>query len=90
MLVLEDLKIKNFIMRETKFLDYPHVRLVLRCLGKFHAYSFAIRDKKPDAFEMLKSIKESLFYSETTTTINKDMYARTLALCDIVAKVKLR
>nr|XP_050844374.1 uncharacterized protein LOC127061490 [Vespula vulgaris] len=85
-LVLEDLKTKNYIMRETKFLDYPHARLALRCLGKFHAYSFAIRAKKPDTFEMFKSIEEPLFYRESSATHNKEMYTRSIKLCDIVAK----
>ncbi|XP_035726426.1 uncharacterized protein LOC118443476 [Vespa mandarinia] len=85
-LILEDLKVKNYIMKETKFLDYPHARLALRSLGKFHAYSFAIRVKDPEAFKILKLINEPLFYRETSRFINQDMYARTKALCDIVEK----
>ncbi|XP_033209281.1 uncharacterized protein LOC117168047 [Belonocnema kinseyi] len=60
-LILEDLKPGGFTMKETKMLDYPHALLAVRHLGRFHAYSFAIRDQKPSEFEILKKIKEPFF-----------------------------
>ena len=48
-------------MKETKMLDYTHALLAVRHLGRFHAYSFALRDKKPAEFETLRKIEEPFF-----------------------------
>lgn len=62
LLILEDLKPQGFVLKETKLLDYQHAILVAGQLGKFHACSFALRDKKPEEFEKFRKIKEPLFY----------------------------
>lgn len=41
-------------------MDYPHMSLVLRYLGEFHAYSFLIRASNPTEFEKLK-LKEPIY-----------------------------
>ncbi|XP_051169325.1 uncharacterized protein LOC127286789 [Leptopilina boulardi] len=61
-LILEDLRTEGFVLKETKLLDYPHAVLVAQHLGRFHAYSFALRDKKPKEFENFRKIKEPLFF----------------------------
>ncbi|XP_014600237.1 PREDICTED: uncharacterized protein LOC106784818 [Polistes canadensis] len=86
-LVLEDLKYQNYYMRELKFLDYPHARLTLRCIARFHAYSFAIRAKKPETFEIFKSIKEPVFYFGNPITINTEDDDYSIALIDLIEKV---
>ncbi|KAI4491672.1 hypothetical protein M0804_003064 [Polistes exclamans] len=86
-LVLEDLKYQNYYMRELKFLDYPHARLTLRSIARFHAYSFAIRAKKPETFEIFKSIKEPVFYFGNPITINTEDDDYSIALIDLIEKV---
>lgn len=58
---MEDLNFKGFTMKESKLLDYPHASMAVRYLGKFHACSFGLRDKKPEEFGILKKIEEPLF-----------------------------
>lgn len=69
-LLLEDLSIREFVSmkkencmnkRESKLLDYEHASLALRYLGKYHANSFIVREKRPDIFEKLQAIEEPLF-----------------------------
>ncbi|KAK2577830.1 hypothetical protein KPH14_001098 [Odynerus spinipes] len=83
-LVLEDLKSKGYLMRDTKFLDYQHARLALRKLGRFHAYSFATRAKKPETFEMFKSLEEPLFVVQNPP--NNEMHDRLVILCNVIRK----
>lgn len=53
--LLEDLTIRRFTMidRHTEDISIHHVQLSLRCLAKFHAISFAIRDQNPEKFQEL-------------------------------------
>lgn len=60
-IIMEDLNAKGYVMKESKLLDYSHATMAVRCLGKFHACSFALRDKRPEEFELLKKIEEPLF-----------------------------
>lgn len=60
-LILEDLSRAGFRMKDTKLLDYPHALLAVRHLGRFHGYSFALRDKKPAEFEILRKVEEPFF-----------------------------
>ena len=70
-------------MKETKMLDYPHALLAVRHLGRFHAYSFAIRDKKPEEFEILREIKEPFFPESGYYKNQLD------ALMDVAIEVKI-
>ncbi|XP_051169346.1 uncharacterized protein LOC127286798 [Leptopilina boulardi] len=69
-LILEDLKTQGFVLKKTKVLDYPHAVLAMRHLGRFHGYSFAIRDKKPAALETFQKMKEAFFHKSGCFTEN--------------------
>ncbi|XP_043468127.1 uncharacterized protein LOC122502247 isoform X1 [Leptopilina heterotoma] len=73
LLILEDLKPEGFVLKETKLLDYQHAVIAARHLGRFHAYSFALRDKKPKEFEILHKIKEPFFFESGCYTKNFDL-----------------
>ncbi|KAG7196968.1 hypothetical protein KM043_000233 [Ampulex compressa] len=60
-LLLEDLSMKGYTMKDSKMMDYPHLSLALKSLAQFHAYSFAIRAQRPKDFAELSQIKEPLF-----------------------------
>lgn len=50
-IVLEDLNCKNFhILKRNCFFDKPHLELVLKEYGKFHALSFVLKRKFPEDF----------------------------------------
>lgn len=55
-IVMEDLMSSNYYMWDKfKTIDYEHVKLVMEELGKFHALSFAIRDKNPEKLNEIRS-----------------------------------
>lgn len=56
-LFLEDLKAADFEMLNfhEESLTYEHVYLMMKTLGKFHAISLAMKDKKPDDFQRIAS-----------------------------------
>ncbi|XP_043468130.1 uncharacterized protein LOC122502248 [Leptopilina heterotoma] len=72
-LILEDLKPQGFVLKKTKILDYQHAVITVRHLGKFHACSFALRDKRPAEFESFRKIKEPLFFESGCYTKNVDL-----------------
>ena len=54
MLILENLKPSGFEIFDKKLvLDEDHVRLILKKYGRFHGYSFVLRDQNPAVFERL-------------------------------------
>lgn len=75
--LLEDLSIRSFTMidRFTEDVSVDHVRLVMKCLGKFHAISFALKDQLPEKFDELAAPLNEIF-------IRKD----DKNLCDYFAK----
>ncbi|XP_069679895.1 uncharacterized protein [Periplaneta americana] len=62
-LVLEDLREKGYKMANRRVgLSVVHCQLVLEQLAKLHAFSFAMRDQRPEQFNSLKkSVNETLF-----------------------------
>lgn len=82
-------------MAKSKIMDYPHLRLVIRCLGEFHAYSFIIRAANPMSFEKLKRMEEHVFLqsadnsdgAETDDSDNNKLKNTGKELVDIVFKV---
>ncbi|XP_036146115.1 uncharacterized protein LOC118646716 [Monomorium pharaonis] len=60
-LLLENLTPQGFVMSKSKIMDYPHLKLVMRCLGEFHAYSFITKAANPTAFEKMRQMKEHIF-----------------------------
>jgi hypothetical protein len=62
-LVLEDMRDQGYKMLDRRTsMDVTHCQLVLEQLAKLHAFSFAMRDQKPEQFNNLKnSISETLY-----------------------------
>ncbi|XP_036146114.1 uncharacterized protein LOC105840589 [Monomorium pharaonis] len=60
-LLLENLTPQGFVMSKSKIMDYPHLKLVMRCLGEFHAYSFITQAANPTGFEKMRQMKEHVF-----------------------------
>lgn len=62
-LFLEDLQLRGFVMWDRiKQLDFAHMSLSFRALGRFHALSFALRDQRPEDFmSKIATLKEPLF-----------------------------
>lgn len=60
-LILEDLKPQNFIMlsKDTE-IDKAHGELVVKELAKLHAFSFALKVKKPEVFKKISNLPEVL------------------------------
>ncbi|XP_063932763.1 uncharacterized protein LOC135144643 isoform X3 [Zophobas morio] len=53
-LILENLKSQGFEMANRKIpLTFEHIKLVLESYGKWHAFSLALRYKRPDSFKQL-------------------------------------
>lgn len=70
-LIMEDMKQYGFFMQNRRLpLSYEHVSLVLKELAKFHAFSFALRDQKPDLFKMYEEKLEKNFIDE----MDKEMF----------------
>lgn len=63
-IVMEDLIASNYYLWDKlKKIDYDHVKLVMEELGKFHAVSFAIRDKNPEKLNEIKSKCVNTFHT---------------------------
>lgn len=64
-LIMEDMKIYGFSMQNRRSaLSYSHVHLVVKELAKLHAFSFAIKDQKPELFSELSRNLEKNFMEE--------------------------
>lgn len=72
-LLLEDLKESKFEMidHRTEPITVDHARLLMSALGKLHALSFALRDKRPDTFkEFASKVPEVLFRETEAGSLN--------------------
>lgn len=59
-LVMEDLRSKNFIMYpKDEVINIDHELFIMRELGKLHAISFAMQDQRPNEFEKFKKLKDT-------------------------------
>lgn len=59
LLILEDLRLKNFgKWNKAKISPFENVKIVMRELGKFHGFSIAMKDQKPEEFAAFKQINE--------------------------------
>lgn len=70
---MEDLKNEGYVLKGTKLLDYPHAVLAAQHLGRFHACSFALRDKRPTELEKFRKIKEPFFFESGCYKENIDL-----------------
>lgn len=62
-IVLEDLKASDFYLWDKlKNINYGHAKLVMEELGKFHAVSFAIRDKNPEKLNEIRAKECNTFH----------------------------
>ncbi|KAJ3659962.1 hypothetical protein Zmor_011623 [Zophobas morio] len=51
MLALENLRVSGFEIFDKKLvLDDEHVKLIFKTYGRYHGYSFALRDQKPEEY----------------------------------------
>lgn len=67
-IVMEDMKARGYLKLDNReSLDMPHIRLVLKEMGRFHGLSFAFKDQNPQKFAVLKSsVNETVFKSSKT------------------------
>jgi thiamine kinase-like enzyme len=67
-IVMEDMKARGYLMVDNRqSLDIPHIRLVLKEIGRFHGLSFAFKDQNPQKFADLKSsVNETVIRSSET------------------------
>ncbi|KAB0799214.1 hypothetical protein PPYR_07094 [Photinus pyralis] len=62
-IILEDMKAVGYkLYNRQEPLDYHHALLAIREYGRFHAFSFAIRDQKPDLFHEFQQNVPEVFY----------------------------
>lgn len=67
-LVLEDLKLQNFVMSSTKILDMAHIKISLVKLARFHAASMVLMEHDP---EIYKNFDVGMFSRKVLTFCNK-------------------
>lgn len=61
-LILEDLRESGYRMWDKfKQIDFKHVRLATKEIGKFHAMSYAFREQKPELFEKFTKVGMSMY-----------------------------
>ena len=67
-IVMEDMKERGYMMLDKRqSLDMPHIRLVLKEMGRFHGLSFAFKDQNPQKFaDLQSSVNETVFTSSAT------------------------
>lgn len=76
---LEDLSIRNFtiIDRFTQEITADHVRLMMQCLGKFHAVSLSLNNQQPQKFKELASNLVELYF-RPDNKLSRDFYNSTV------------
>lgn len=66
-LVMEDLKVAGYVMRERlKGLDPNHLEVAMSALARFHAYSYALKVRDPEAFQrkVIDLFPETMFHGD--------------------------
>lgn len=76
---LEDLRDRNFsiIDRFTQEINADHVRLMMQCLGKFHAISLTLNDQQPQKFKEVASKLVELYF-RPDNKVSRDFYNSTV------------
>lgn len=92
--LMEDLSMKNFVMKDgVNVLDFNHMSLALVELGRFHSFSFALKQKNLDEFnKFAKELKYDFFtYDRANSDTFNSVLKRTLeAINDVDMKNKLK
>ncbi|XP_063225451.1 uncharacterized protein LOC134532680 [Bacillus rossius redtenbacheri] len=89
-LVLEDMSPRGYRMADRlKGLDTAHCSLVMKELGRFHAFSFALRDQRPAEFQRLRSgVTETLFRPQSA--LGAESEGRLKSMVDHVTSTMLK
>lgn len=76
---LEDLNVRNFsiIDRFTQETNADHTRLMMQCLGKFHATSLSLKAQQPHKFKELASNLVELYF-RPNHKVSRDFYNSTV------------
>lgn len=76
---LEDLSVRNFTIvdRFTQEINADHTRLMMKCLGKFHALSLSLNDQQPQKFKELASKLVELYF-RPNVKLSRDFYNSTV------------
>lgn len=74
-LFLEDLSVRNFAIvdRHTEDINADHVRLMMKCMGKYHALSLALQSQQPEVFNELTSNLVELYF-RPHDRVSRDFY----------------
>ncbi|XP_018563003.1 uncharacterized protein LOC108904810 [Anoplophora glabripennis] len=87
-LVMENLKKNGYDLYDRKRpLDLNHLKLILREYGKFHAISFAFRDKDRSGFEKLVTNFDDVMIQYFVESLRKTINGYMAKACDIVKEV---
>ncbi|KAK4884397.1 hypothetical protein RN001_000668 [Aquatica leii] len=70
-IVMQDMVADGYkLLNSEKSLDYEHIVLVLKEYGKFHALSYALRERKPQVFsELISNTVEDYFTGQAWNTL---------------------
>ncbi|XP_049787667.1 uncharacterized protein LOC126191015 isoform X4 [Schistocerca cancellata] len=80
-IVMEDVSPTGFkSASRTESLDFEHCASVLRCLGRFHGLSLAMKDQEPEEFKKAASCLKETYYSEDQREWYRNMMKR---ICNI-------
>ncbi|RZC37343.1 EcKinase, DUF1679, and/or APH domain containing protein [Asbolus verrucosus] len=61
-LVFENLTASNFeVFPKKLFLDFEHISLIFKTYARFHAYSFALRDQRPEEYANLINVFQNTY-----------------------------
>jgi hypothetical protein len=59
-IILEDLRDSGYKMVDKHIpINYEHAKLSFSALGRLHAISFALREKKPEIFEIIRKLEDN-------------------------------
>jgi hypothetical protein len=87
-LVMEDLSSAGFVvLSRLKVMGLHELLLVMRELGRFHAFSLAMKNQDPDRFSKLKgSVSETAFSNSLYNKLTRDLV--TFILIDVLEMLK--
>lgn len=89
-LFLEDLRERKFEMVNHRegWINFDHISLMMKALGKFHAISFAMKDQKPEKFKQLCSSIQEQFWAFIESKFHKHFINMVNRLTNILVEEK--